>query len=105
LGLCANAASESARAGSADEASGSREQEGRHENGEAGNATGSGRTEAGGDGLPRPAVASRPPGMVVKRSGRFCETVSEDHGVAVFCGFGGSWEAVVNLCREDGCRG
>ena len=59
-----NTASESARAGSADEASGSREQEGRHENGEAGKATGSGRTDTEGDGAPGSAVAARPPGMV-----------------------------------------
>jgi hypothetical protein len=64
-GLCENTASESARAGSADEASGSREQEGRLENGEAGKATGSGRMDTDGDGAPASAVASRPSGTVI----------------------------------------
>lgn len=57
-----NTASDSARAGTADETSGSREQERRQENGEAGKASGSGRIDTDGDGPPGSAVAGRPPG-------------------------------------------
>jgi transcription initiation factor TFIID subunit 4 len=55
-------ASDSARAGTADETAGSREQERRQENGEAGKASGSGRMDADGDGPSGPAAAGRPPG-------------------------------------------
>lgn len=55
-------ASDSARVGTADETSGSREQERRQENGEAGKASGSGRIDTDGDGPSGSAVAGRPPG-------------------------------------------
>lgn len=57
-----NTASDSARVGTADETSGSREQERRQENGEAGKASGSGRLDTDGEGPSGSAVAGRPPG-------------------------------------------
>lgn len=57
-----NTATDSARIGNVDETTGSREQERRQENGEAGKTSGSGRMDTDGDGPPGSAVAGRPPG-------------------------------------------